>query len=61
MLVYPELTKEELENLNQMVQPIDRFFNEGCKLNLINNQSVQTVDRFFNEGCKLHTSVVKSY
>jgi cobyrinic acid a,c-diamide synthase len=32
MLVYPELTKEELENLNQMVQPIDRFFNEGRKL-----------------------------
>lgn len=31
MLVYPEMTKEELEHLNQMVQPIEKFFNEGCK------------------------------
>uniref|UniRef100_K1QHQ6 Acyl-CoA dehydrogenase family member 9, mitochondrial n=1 Tax=Magallana gigas TaxID=29159 RepID=K1QHQ6_MAGGI len=29
MLVYPEMTKEELEHLNQMVQPIEKFFNEG--------------------------------
>lgn len=30
MLQFPEMTKEELENLNQMVQPIEKFFNEGC-------------------------------
>ncbi|XP_062606402.1 complex I assembly factor ACAD9, mitochondrial-like isoform X2 [Saccostrea cucullata] len=28
-LVYPEMTKEELENLNQMVQPVEKFFNEA--------------------------------
>ncbi|KAJ8302026.1 hypothetical protein KUTeg_021013 [Tegillarca granosa] len=30
VLTYPELLKEELEDLNQMVQPIEKFFNEGC-------------------------------
>ncbi|KAJ8302027.1 hypothetical protein KUTeg_021014 [Tegillarca granosa] len=29
VLTYPELLKEELEDLNQMVQPIEKFFNEG--------------------------------
>ena len=33
MLVFPEvLTKEEVEDLNLMVQPIEKFFLEDCKL-----------------------------
>ncbi len=32
MLVFPEvLKKEELEELNHMVQPIEKFFTEGGK------------------------------
>lgn len=39
MLVFPEvLDSQELQELNEMIQPIDKFFTEECKL-LINNYS----------------------
>lgn len=31
MLVYPELTKDDFEELNALVDPIEKFFTEGSK------------------------------
>ena len=32
ILVYPEIEKEDVEHLNHMVQPIEKFFAEGSKI-----------------------------
>ena len=30
-LDFPQLSKDDYEELNQMVQPIEKYFNEACK------------------------------
>ena len=32
ILVYPEIEKEDVDHLNHMVQPIEKFFAEGSKI-----------------------------
>ena len=31
MLAYPELPKAKVQDLTEMVQPIERYFDEQCK------------------------------
>ena len=47
VLPYPEISKEEFDDLNQMVEPIEKFFTEGSKYTIW-----EPIEKFFTEGSK---------